>query len=165
METERLWNLFQVDQKRMGALDTGMTTIRAWTITVIATIAGISLSQHHRSLLLVAVVGTVLFGLLDVRVTLGDVTRAGVLAAVEEFDRLGRDAFLKATGFGPVQPYFLQHDGELYDSDRRSHARQGEMINRYALAQRSRPAQNQLRRQVSHRHLDRLPDQRCMTGH
>jgi hypothetical protein len=49
-------------------------------------------------------------------VTLGDVTREGVLAAVEEFDRLARDAFLKSTGFGPAQAYFLQYDGKLYDS-------------------------------------------------
>src|SRR5215469_140445 len=67
METERLWTLFQVDQQRIGALDTGMITIRGWTITVMSAIAGISLSQHHHSLLLVAVVGTVLFGLLDTR--------------------------------------------------------------------------------------------------
>jgi hypothetical protein len=49
-------------------------------------------------------------------VTLGDVTRAGVLAAIGEFDRLGRDAFLRSTGFGPARAYFLQHDGKLYDS-------------------------------------------------
>jgi 5-methylcytosine-specific restriction protein A len=49
-------------------------------------------------------------------VSLGDVTRAGVLAAVEEFDRRGRDAFLKSTGFGPARAYFLQHNGKLYDS-------------------------------------------------
>ena len=44
-----------------------MITIRGKTITLISTIAGFSLSQHHRSLLHVAVVGTVLFGLPDVR--------------------------------------------------------------------------------------------------
>jgi 5-methylcytosine-specific restriction protein A len=49
-------------------------------------------------------------------VTLNDVTRVGVLAAVEEFDRLGREAFLKSTGFGPARAYFLEHDGKLYDS-------------------------------------------------
>jgi 5-methylcytosine-specific restriction protein A len=48
--------------------------------------------------------------------TLADVTRTGVLAAVEEFDRLGRAAFLKSTGFGPAHAYYLQHDGKLYDS-------------------------------------------------
>jgi len=34
-------------------------------------------------------------------VTLDDVTREGVLAAVGEFDCLGRDEFLKSTGSGP----------------------------------------------------------------
>jgi len=38
------------------------------------------------------------------------------MAAVEEFDRLGREAFLKSTGFGSAQVYFLEHDGRLYDS-------------------------------------------------
>jgi 5-methylcytosine-specific restriction enzyme A len=49
-------------------------------------------------------------------VTLSDVTRTGVLAAFEEFDRLGREAFLKSTGFGAAKAYFVQHDGKLYDS-------------------------------------------------
>ena len=49
-------------------------------------------------------------------VTLSDMTRTGVLAALEEFDRLGREAFLKLTRFGPARAYFLQHDGKLYDS-------------------------------------------------
>ena len=65
MDTDRLWTLFQVDQQRISALDTNMITIRGWTITVTVAIAGISLSQHHRSLLLVAAIGTMLFGLLD----------------------------------------------------------------------------------------------------
>jgi 5-methylcytosine-specific restriction protein A len=49
-------------------------------------------------------------------VALGDVTRADVLAAVGEFDRLGRTVFLDSTGFGPARAYFLDHDGKLYDS-------------------------------------------------
>lgn len=48
-------------------------------------------------------------------VTLGDVTREGVLAAVGEFDRVGRDEFLKSTEFGPDPVYFVQYDGKLYD--------------------------------------------------
>src|SRR5690349_19931448 len=67
MEMERLWTLFQVDQQRIGALDTNMITIRGWTVTLVSAIAGFSLSQHHRSLLLAAMAGAVLFGLLDVR--------------------------------------------------------------------------------------------------
>ncbi len=39
-------------------------------------------------------------------VTLSDVTRTGVLAAVAEFDRLGRQAFFKSTRFSPVRTYF-----------------------------------------------------------
>jgi 5-methylcytosine-specific restriction enzyme A len=49
-------------------------------------------------------------------VTLGDVTRASVLTAVAEFDRGGRDAFLRSTGFGRARAYYLEHDGHLYDS-------------------------------------------------
>ena len=41
-------------------------TIRGWTVTLVAAIVGFSLSQHHRDLLLVAMVGAVLFGLLDI---------------------------------------------------------------------------------------------------
>jgi uncharacterized membrane protein len=66
METDRLWTLFQVDQQRIGALETIMITVRGWTITLVSALVGFSLSQHHRSLLPVAMVGTVLFGLLDV---------------------------------------------------------------------------------------------------
>src|SRR5690606_26809528 len=50
------------------------------------------------------------------RVTLADVTRAGVLAAIKEFDRLGREAFLKSTGFGRSRAYYLDYEGRLYDS-------------------------------------------------
>jgi uncharacterized membrane protein len=67
METGQLWTLFQTDQQRIGALDTNMMTIRGWTVTLASALAGFSLSQHHRSLLLVAMVAAALFGLLDVR--------------------------------------------------------------------------------------------------
>lgn len=66
LETEQLWTLFQVDQRRISALDTIAMTIRGWTVTLVSAIVGFSLSQHHRNLLPVAMVGTVLFGLLDV---------------------------------------------------------------------------------------------------
>lgn len=48
--------------------------------------------------------------------TLRDVTRPAVLAAVAEFDRVGRDSFLAAAGFGPAKNYYLDLDGSLYDS-------------------------------------------------
>jgi uncharacterized membrane protein len=66
-EREGLWTLFQVDQQRISALDTTMMTIRGWTVTLVSALVGFSLSQHHRDLLPVAMVGTVLFALLDVR--------------------------------------------------------------------------------------------------
>jgi hypothetical protein len=42
-------------------------------------------------------------------------TSAGVLAAIEAFDCLGRDVFLRSTGFGHSRMHFLEHGGRLYD--------------------------------------------------
>jgi hypothetical protein len=41
---------------------------------------------------------------------------AAVDAARDEFDLLGRDAFLKKYGFGPVRSYFDTRNGKRYDS-------------------------------------------------
>ncbi len=43
-------------------------------------------------------------------------SRTAILAAVEKFNRLGREAFLEKHGFGHARRYFLDHDGQLYDS-------------------------------------------------
>jgi 5-methylcytosine-specific restriction enzyme A len=48
--------------------------------------------------------------------SLADITAPGVHAAIAEFDRLGRGAFLRSTGFGRARAYYLEHDGRLYDS-------------------------------------------------
>jgi putative restriction endonuclease len=49
--------------------------------------------------------------------TLGALTEpAAVLAAVSEFDRIGREAFLEKYGFGPARSFFLVHNGKRYDS-------------------------------------------------
>lgn len=48
--------------------------------------------------------------------TLGDVSAADILAAIEEFDRLGREAFLERYGFGEARQYFILHEGRRYDS-------------------------------------------------
>ena len=49
--------------------------------------------------------------------TLSDIqSRKAILAAVEEFNRLGREAFLKKYGFGHALRYFLDFEGKLYDS-------------------------------------------------
>lgn len=42
--------------------------------------------------------------------------RAAVLAAMEECDALGREAFLAKHGFGPAKSYFVVHDRKRYDS-------------------------------------------------
>ncbi|MFF8478746.1 HNH endonuclease [Streptomyces sp. NPDC015414] len=47
---------------------------------------------------------------------LGDVTRAGVLAAVEECQYLGRETFRRRYGFGRAMAYELVLDGNRYDS-------------------------------------------------
>jgi len=47
---------------------------------------------------------------------LAEITRAEVLAAVQESDRLGREAFRRQHGFGPARCYMLVHDGKAYDS-------------------------------------------------
>ncbi|GII84189.1 hypothetical protein Ssi03_21790 [Sphaerisporangium siamense] len=47
---------------------------------------------------------------------LSDLRHEMVLSAIEEYDKLGRDAFLKVYGYGPARDYFLLHDGKRYDS-------------------------------------------------
>lgn len=42
--------------------------------------------------------------------------RSAVQRAVEEFDKLGREAFLHKYGFGPARDYFLVTDTGRYDS-------------------------------------------------
>jgi MoxR-like ATPase len=50
-------------------------------------------------------------------VALADLTsRDAVLAAMEEFDSLGRDQFLQRYGFGRARDYEVVHDGGRYDS-------------------------------------------------
>jgi hypothetical protein len=49
-------------------------------------------------------------------VTLADVTREGVVAAIGEFERVGRRQFLRSTGFRGSREYYLAHGGKLYDS-------------------------------------------------
>jgi 5-methylcytosine-specific restriction enzyme A len=49
-------------------------------------------------------------------VTLAQVTRSSVEAAVAEFDRLDREEFLRATGFSRSRSYYLRLNGRLYDS-------------------------------------------------
>lgn len=47
---------------------------------------------------------------------LSELTASAVIKAIEEFDQLGRDSFLKKYGFGRARGYVLQKDGQSYDS-------------------------------------------------
>ncbi|MEW2253597.1 HNH endonuclease signature motif containing protein [Streptomyces sp. NPDC006975] len=47
---------------------------------------------------------------------LTDITQTAVEKAIEEYDRLGRDAFLKRYGFQRARRYLLVHHGGHYDS-------------------------------------------------
>jgi 5-methylcytosine-specific restriction protein A len=45
-----------------------------------------------------------------------DITREGVLAAVEEHDKIGRVKFLNKYGFKPAKKFMLVIDERRYDS-------------------------------------------------
>jgi uncharacterized membrane protein len=104
MEAQQLWNLLQIDQQRIGALDANMMTIRGWTITLASGLAGFSLSQHHRSLLLVAMAGTVLFGLLDIRYRSTQLLHAARVDKIEQ--AIAPDYRLRPSGY-PGGPSWL----------------------------------------------------------
>src|SRR4051812_4918404 len=43
-------------------------------------------------------------------------SRDAVVAAMREFDELGREGFLAKYGYGRANAYFVERDGHLYDS-------------------------------------------------
>ena len=45
-----------------------------------------------------------------------DITRDAILAALDEFDAIGRPAFLKKYGFGRSRGYYILHNSKEYDS-------------------------------------------------
>ncbi|MER6946539.1 HNH endonuclease [Nonomuraea sp. NPDC000554] len=47
---------------------------------------------------------------------LSDLRREMILAAIAEYDTMGRDAFLDTYGYRPARGYFLVHEGRRYDS-------------------------------------------------
>src|SRR4051812_48283531 len=54
---------------------------------------------------------------LNTAMPLADLTSAAaVSAALDEFDQLGREAFLAQYGFGKARRYFVRRDGKYYDS-------------------------------------------------
>jgi 5-methylcytosine-specific restriction enzyme A len=48
--------------------------------------------------------------------SLKEITREAVLAAIAEYDRLGREEFLNQHGFDRARQYILVHGGKRYDS-------------------------------------------------
>lgn len=47
---------------------------------------------------------------------LGDLTASAVNAAIDEYEKVGAEAFLAKYGFGPARDYFVIRDGRSYDS-------------------------------------------------
>lgn len=47
---------------------------------------------------------------------LGDLTASAVNAAIDEYDKVGGEAFRAKYGFGPAKDYFVMRDGKPYDS-------------------------------------------------
>jgi hypothetical protein len=64
---------------------------------------------------------------------LSDLTASAVVKAIEEFDQLGRDAFLRKYGFGRARGYVLQRGGQSYDSKAIAGAAHGYLPGRAAL--------------------------------
>jgi len=64
---------------------------------------------------------------------LSELTSSSVLKAIEEFDQLGRDSFLKKYGFGKARGYVLRKDGRSYDSKAIAGAAHGYLAGHTAL--------------------------------
>ncbi|MEU3712641.1 HNH endonuclease signature motif containing protein [Streptomyces catenulae] len=67
---------------------------------------------------------------------LADLTPTAVLRAIEEYDRLGQDAFLRRYGFRRALRYVLVHDGRRYDSKAIAGAAHGHLDGRDPLRPR-----------------------------
>jgi len=66
-------------------------------------------------------------------VSLNDIAREAVLAAIAEYDELGQDVFLDKYGFHPARSYVLVHDGKRYDSKAIVGVAHGYMPGRHSL--------------------------------
>jgi hypothetical protein len=65
---------------------------------------------------------------------LSELTCQEILQAMQEYDRLGREAFLEKYGFGQARSYLLVHDGKTYDSKAIAGAAHGFLPGRSALS-------------------------------
>ena len=64
---------------------------------------------------------------------LSDLTAEAVMRAIQEFDQLGRDAFLNKYGFGKARTYEVWIDGRSYDSKAIAGAAHGYLFGHAAL--------------------------------
>src|SRR5208283_3582193 len=65
---------------------------------------------------------------------LTDITRPSVEAALAEAEAIGREAFLTKYGFGPARSFFIEWNGERYDSKAIAGAAHGYLPGGAALA-------------------------------
>jgi 5-methylcytosine-specific restriction protein A len=65
---------------------------------------------------------------------LSDLTAEAVTKAIEEFDQLGREAFLQKYQFGQARGYILQQAGKSYDSKAIAGAAHGYLLGQKALS-------------------------------
>jgi uncharacterized membrane protein len=103
-DDERLWNLLQIDQGRISALDSIAMTVQGWTVTLVSALVGFSFNEHNQRLLLAAALATILLGILDVRY------RATQLLHARRVDRVEALLIPKfvlrphaSTGAGPIR--------------------------------------------------------------
>jgi hypothetical protein len=83
-DVDGMWSLVTIDQTRITALDTVTVAIKGWVVTLDSALTGIAFSSGHRSLVLVAIVATVFFAVLDFHyrgVQLGHAARSSALEA------------------------------------------------------------------------------------
>ena len=70
---------------------------------------------------------------LKTQVALADLTHGSVEAALAEAEAIGREAFLAKYGFGPARSYFIEWNGEHYDSKAIAGAAHGHLPGQTAL--------------------------------
>lgn len=64
---------------------------------------------------------------------IADLTRPAVLAAIDEYNELGQDAFLARYGFDKARAFHLRHEGTRYDSKAIAGAAHGHLVGQQPL--------------------------------
>lgn len=76
---EILIKMIEIDQNRISSLDSTKFTIKGWSITLVSLLVGFTFQYKNKAFLLVGIVATILFGILDYlyrRVQLNHVERS-----------------------------------------------------------------------------------------